>query len=330
MAGVLVTSIGSGQLISRLGRYKPFPIVGTALMTVAMFLLSGISVSMPIWQTALYMLVLGLGLGMTMQVLVLAAQNAVPYRAARRRHLRLDALPAGRRLDRRLALRRDLRQPARQQPRRRAAAGNASFRTRSSPEHRRAAPAGGSRALPRRVRRGARAGLRVAAAVSLVALRAHLAAAGGAAAQERGGRGHRRELRDAHATRSRCRSWSGSWRPWRAARTAGASTRSVAEHAGVDLDPTELWLLGRLGEEAAIDLTDPRLAAAGASLRERGLIEDSRLAGDGQAVYGRVLATRRRRLAELLDGWAPEDHDEVRAMLDAFAREFVAEPPITA
>jgi hypothetical protein len=37
---------------------------------------------------------------------------------------------------------------------------------------------------------------------------------------------------------------------------------------------------------------------------------------------------RRQRLAELLDGWAPEDHDEVRAMLDAFAREFVAEPPV--
>jgi hypothetical protein len=103
----------------------------------------------------------------------------------------------------------------------------------------------------------------------------------------------------------------------------------VAEHAGVDLDPTELWILGMLGEKAAIDLTDPQLAAAGASLRERGLVEDSRLGGDGEAVYGRVLAMRRQRLAELLDGWAPEDHDEVRAMLDAFAREFVAEPPVT-
>ena len=81
----------------------------------------------------------------------------------------------------------------------------------------------------------------------------------------------------------------------------------VAEHAGVDLDPTELWVLGRLGEEAAIDLTDPQLAAAGASLRERGLVEDSRLRADGEAVYGRVLAMRRQRLAELLDGWAPED-----------------------
>ena len=63
MAGVLVTSIGSGQLISRLGRYKPFPIVGTALMTVAMYLLSGLSVEMPIWQTALYMLCSGSGSG---------------------------------------------------------------------------------------------------------------------------------------------------------------------------------------------------------------------------------------------------------------------------
>ena len=66
------------------------------------------------------------------------------------------------------------------------------------------------------------------------------------------------------------------------------------------------------------------------SLRERGLVEDSRLGADGEAVYGRVLAMRRRRIAELLDGWAPEDHDEVRAMLDDFARAFVAEPPVTA
>src|SRR4030095_3433720 len=79
MAGLLVTSIGSGQLITRFGRYRPFPIAGTALMAFALFLLSGIGVSQPIWQTAGYMVILGFGLGMTMQVLVLAAQNAVPY-----------------------------------------------------------------------------------------------------------------------------------------------------------------------------------------------------------------------------------------------------------
>jgi MFS family permease len=69
----------SGNIISRTGRYNPFSVLGTAIAAVAIFLLSMLAVSTPIWLAALYMLVLGLGLGMTMQVLVLAAQNAVPY-----------------------------------------------------------------------------------------------------------------------------------------------------------------------------------------------------------------------------------------------------------
>jgi EmrB/QacA subfamily drug resistance transporter len=80
MAGVLVTSIASGQLISRLGRYRMFPIAGTALMAVAMLLLSRLTPGTSIWVASLDSLVLGLGLGMVMQVLVLAAQNAVDYR----------------------------------------------------------------------------------------------------------------------------------------------------------------------------------------------------------------------------------------------------------
>jgi EmrB/QacA subfamily drug resistance transporter len=80
MLGLLITSILSGNLISRFGRYKPFPIAGTAIMTVGVFLLSRLTISTPVWQAALYMLILGLGLGMVMQVLVLAVQNAVPYR----------------------------------------------------------------------------------------------------------------------------------------------------------------------------------------------------------------------------------------------------------
>jgi EmrB/QacA subfamily drug resistance transporter len=79
MAGVLITSIGSGAIISKSGRYKAFPIAGTAVAALALLLLSRLAVTTPIWVTALYMLVLGLGLGMVMQVLVLAAQNAVPY-----------------------------------------------------------------------------------------------------------------------------------------------------------------------------------------------------------------------------------------------------------
>jgi MFS family permease len=77
MAGVLVTSIVSGQVISRIGRYRAFPIAGTALMTVAMFLLSRLDVGTSTWVAALYAMILGLGLGMVMQVLVLAVQNSV-------------------------------------------------------------------------------------------------------------------------------------------------------------------------------------------------------------------------------------------------------------
>jgi predicted MFS family arabinose efflux permease len=80
MAGLLVTSIVSGRLISRFGRYKPFPVVGTAVMTVGMVLLSQLDLHSTTAYTSLAMVVLGLGLGAVMQVLVLAVQNAVDYR----------------------------------------------------------------------------------------------------------------------------------------------------------------------------------------------------------------------------------------------------------
>jgi MFS family permease len=80
VGGLLVTSIASGQLITRYGRYRPFPIAGTAIATVGLYLLSRLGADTPTWLAAFYMLVVGLGLGMVMQVLVLAAQNAVPYR----------------------------------------------------------------------------------------------------------------------------------------------------------------------------------------------------------------------------------------------------------
>ena len=80
MGGLLVTSILSGNLISRFGRYRPFPIAGTALTTVGIYLLSRLAVGTATWVAALDMAVLGLGLGMVMQVLVLAVQNAVGYR----------------------------------------------------------------------------------------------------------------------------------------------------------------------------------------------------------------------------------------------------------
>jgi DNA-binding MarR family transcriptional regulator len=78
--GVLLTSITSGLLISRWGRYKAFPIAGTALTTFGMFLLSRMNERTSVLAASLSMLVLGLGLGLVMQVLVIAVQNAVDYR----------------------------------------------------------------------------------------------------------------------------------------------------------------------------------------------------------------------------------------------------------
>jgi EmrB/QacA subfamily drug resistance transporter len=80
MLGVLVSSTGSGLLISRYGRYRVFPIVGTAIAAVGLYLLSTLEVATPTAVAAGYMLLLGLGLGLVMQVLVLAAQNAVDHR----------------------------------------------------------------------------------------------------------------------------------------------------------------------------------------------------------------------------------------------------------
>jgi predicted MFS family arabinose efflux permease len=79
MAGVLIASIGAGQVTTRTGRYRVFPIVGTGLMTVGLLLLSRLAVDTSIPQADLYMFMLGLGLGCVMQTLVLAVQNAVDY-----------------------------------------------------------------------------------------------------------------------------------------------------------------------------------------------------------------------------------------------------------
>jgi EmrB/QacA subfamily drug resistance transporter len=80
MLGMLVTSVISGQAISRTGRYRIFPVVGTAVMTTGLSFLSRLTVESSTTETSLLMLVLGLGIGMVMQVLVIAVQNAVEYR----------------------------------------------------------------------------------------------------------------------------------------------------------------------------------------------------------------------------------------------------------
>jgi MFS family permease len=326
MLGVLVTSIGSGQLISRFGRYKPFPIAGTALMTLSMYLLAGLGVSTPVWQTALFLVVLGLGLGMTMQVLVLAAQNAVPYEL-------LGVATSGSTLFRQIG----------------GSIGvslfGAIFANRlalhlasSLPAHARvpgAANPDAIKRLPPAVHSAyidsfavsLRPVFAVAAGISAVAfaltwllrevpLRRSAQAEGLAEsfAMPREAESLP-ELERIVATLARREN---RWRLY----------EQLAERAEVDLPAGELWLLVRLGEGANVELGDPQLGAAHRSLGNRGLTENGRLSVEGEVLYERVVDARRTGLAELLDGWEPEQHDEVRRMLDRLARQLVDEIPL--
>jgi MFS family permease len=77
--GLLLTSIGSGQLIARTGRYKVFPIVGTAVLAVALYLLSTLDETTSTLVMNLYFFLLGFSLGLIIQVLVIAVQNTTDY-----------------------------------------------------------------------------------------------------------------------------------------------------------------------------------------------------------------------------------------------------------
>jgi EmrB/QacA subfamily drug resistance transporter len=79
VAGMLITSIGSGNIVGRTGRYKVFPVAGTAIMAVAFVLLSRMDAATPTWQQSLYLFVLGTGIGLCMQVLILVVQNTSSF-----------------------------------------------------------------------------------------------------------------------------------------------------------------------------------------------------------------------------------------------------------
>ncbi len=78
MAGVLLTSIASGQLVTRTGRYKWLPITGMFIVAGALVLLSTMSPAMPVWVICSYLAIMGIGLGTSMQILVLIVQNQFP------------------------------------------------------------------------------------------------------------------------------------------------------------------------------------------------------------------------------------------------------------
>ncbi|MFJ4579202.1 MDR family MFS transporter [Streptomyces echinatus] len=77
--GLLLSSTVSGQIVSRTGRWKVFPVAGTAVTTLGLLLLHRLDEHSPTAEMSVYFFVFGLGLGLVMQVLVLIVQNAVSY-----------------------------------------------------------------------------------------------------------------------------------------------------------------------------------------------------------------------------------------------------------
>ena len=276
MFGMLITSVISGRLISRFGRYKLFPILGTGIMTLGLGLLALLSIESHEWQPALDALWVELGMGMVMQVLVLAVQNSVPYE-------QLGVATSGTMLFRALggALGVALCGAifANQLHAQLAGPGMEFLET--------AIPAA-VKGLPPMLREeyitAVMAALRpvfvTAVAISAPRLRPRLPAARHSAARGRRRRGRRRELRDAArrhlAGRARAHRYTAD-----RTRAPLALLCRLARRAKLDLPAPELWMLARLGEREpmtlaslSVELKTPqaRSEAPVNELRARGIV----------------------------------------------------------
>jgi EmrB/QacA subfamily drug resistance transporter len=79
MLGIVSMSIFSGKRITTTGKYKKFPVLGTAVMTLGILMMSTLTRNTPYWQLSIYAIIVGAGLGLSMQTIVIALQNAVDY-----------------------------------------------------------------------------------------------------------------------------------------------------------------------------------------------------------------------------------------------------------
>jgi EmrB/QacA subfamily drug resistance transporter len=334
MAGALITSIASGQLISRTGRYRPYPIAGTALMAAAFVLLSRLQVDTSTVVVGAYLLLLGLGLGLTMQVLVLAAQNAVDYE-------HLGVATSGSTLFRQVG----------------GSLGVAAFGAIFSNRLAANLPAGlhiQGAASPSVVAQLPPAVHAVYARAVTEALQPVFLAAAGVAAlgfvlswllQEVPLRTTARapDVGDGfHAAHDddRFRELTRALSTLAVREERWDIYQGLAERAAIELDPPELWLLARLANRApitradlagALDAGEDELGPALAGLRSRSLVRDDNgtivLTDSGGEMYERLVAARCEALNELLDGWNPEQHAEIEGLVAGLGRELVSEIP---
>ena len=79
MMGIVTMSIFSGKRITTTGKYKIYPVLGTAVMTVGILLMTLLTRFTPYWQLSIFAIIVGAGLGLSMQTIVIAIQNAVDF-----------------------------------------------------------------------------------------------------------------------------------------------------------------------------------------------------------------------------------------------------------
>ena len=80
MLGILTVTITTGRIITKTGKYKIYPILGTITMSFGLLLMTQLEVDTPYWQLSIYAIIVGAGLGASMQTIVIALQNAVEFK----------------------------------------------------------------------------------------------------------------------------------------------------------------------------------------------------------------------------------------------------------
>ena len=351
MLGMLGASIGSGRLVTRWGRYKIFPIVGTAMMTLGAYLLSLVDASTNAWIFALYMFVFGVGMGLIMQVLVVAVQNAVSYED-------LGVATSSATFFRMIG----------------GSFGTAVFGaiyaivfTHTLAPTLARVPAGLLRnfnpqtldpALLDKLKSTA-AGLlfyakyidavthsvqvvfEVAVPICFVAfllsfLLPEVALRKTVQTVDQG------EIQGAPQTRSSLEEIQLALERVSARENRGELYLTLAQRAGIDLPPRSCWLLYRLAENPATTVADlsrrlkvdPALIEPGVQgLVSAGMIEerhrggtcDLHLTNAGAIALGKLTEARRSGLTELLEGWNPEEHPEVIQMVKDLAHSLLAD-----
>ena len=339
MGGVLVTSIVSGQLISRYGRYKPFPIAGTLLVAIGMVLLAQLSVD----TTALAVAPVHARARSRARHGDAGARARRTERGALRvprgRHLGLDALPLDRRLGRRLDLRCDLREPARDEPRLVAAQRAPRSRRARTPRRSSTCRAPCTTSTSRRSRRRCTRSSTPGAAISLVAFAltwmlrevplrdtARVPDSGRGLNNASDDDGLRQVQRALATLAHRDNRWQ--------------LYERLAVRADLSLAPPALWLFCRLATRAPIeqaeladeiDVPVERIAPLAVELEAAGLASDAggtlSLTPRGVASYDQLIAARREGLSHYLAGYDPDEHPDLRKMLDELARDVVSVVP---